>query len=376
MLKRLQAIIAKEFIQMRRDRLTLAMMLLLPLIQLAVFGFAINTDVKHVPMAVLDRSNSAQSRGLVQGFTNSDYFDLKYHPANVAEMTLLIDAGYAKVGLVIDADFALDIKRGRAARAQVLVDASDPIIAASALSNTQGIAYAQSLPILYARLQPGTSYQASTLPISLEVRGWYNPDLVTSFYIVPGLIGVLLTMTMMMITSMAIVKERERGTLEQLLTTPLQPMELMIGKMVPYAAVGFMQVTIALVVGILIFQIPIRGSLLALYGMAFFFIVCYLSLGLLISTLTRTQQQAMQLSFFVFLPTILLSGFMFPRAGMPLPAQILGLAMPLTYFMEVLRGILLKGISITLLWRWIIPMIGLMFLFLALSVIRFRKQTD
>jgi ABC-2 type transport system permease protein len=376
MLKRLLAIIRKEFIQMRRDRLTLAMMLLLPLIQLAVFGFAINTDVKHVPMAVLDRSNSAESRRLTQGFTNSDYFDLKYHPANVAEMTLLIDGGYAKVGLVIDADFALDIKRGRPARAQVLVDASDPIIAASALSNTQGIAYAQSLPILYGRLRPGSSYEPSTLPVDLQVRGWYNPDLVTSFYIVPGLIGVLLTMTMMMITSMAIVKERERGTLEQLLTTPIQPMELMIGKMVPYAAVGFMQVTIALVVGIVIFKIPIRGSLLALYGMSFFFIVCYLSLGLLISTLTRTQQQAMQLSFFVFLPTILLSGFMFPRAGMPLPAQILGLVMPLTYFMEVLRGILLKGVSITLLWRWIIPMIGLMFLFMTLSVIRFRKQTD
>lgn len=376
MLHRLLAIIRKEFIQMRRDRLTLAMMLLLPLIQLAVFGFAINTDVKHVPMAVLDRSSSPESRRLTQGFTNSEYFDLKYQPTNVAEMTLLIDAGYAKVGLVIDADFALDIKRGRPARAQVLVDASDPIIAASALSNTQGIAYAQSLPILYGRLRPGTSYEVSTLPVNLEVRGWYNPDLVTSFYIVPGLIGVLLTMTMMMITSMAIVKERERGTLEQLLTTPIQPMELMIGKMVPYAAVGFMQVTIALVVGIMIFKIPIRGSLLALYGMSFFFIVCYLSLGLLISTLTRTQQQAMQLSFFIFLPTILLSGFMFPRAGMPLPAQILGLLMPLTYFMEVLRGILLKGVSITLLWRWIIPMIGLMFLFMALSVIRFRKQTD
>lgn len=376
MLHRLLAIIRKEFIQMRRDRLTLAMMLLLPLIQLAVFGFAINTDVKHVPMAVLDRSSSPESRRLTQGFTNSEYFDLKYQPTNVAEMTLLIDAGYAKVGLVIDADFALDIKRGRPARAQVLVDTSDPIIAASALSNTQGIAYAQSLPILYGRLRPGTSYEVSTLPVNLEVRGWYNPDLVTSFYIVPGLIGVLLTMTMMMITSMAIVKERERGTLEQLLTTPIQPMELMIGKMVPYAAVGFMQVTIALVVGIMIFKIPIRGSLLALYGMSFFFIVCYLSLGLLISTLTRTQQQAMQLSFFIFLPTILLSGFMFPRAGMPLPAQILGLLMPLTYFMEVLRGILLKGVSITLLWRWIIPMIGLMFLFMALSVIRFRKQTD
>jgi len=352
------------------------MMLLLPLIQLAVFGFAINTDVKHVPMAVLDRSNSAESRRLIQGFTNSDYFDLKYYPAKVSEMTELIDAGYARVGVVVDADFSSDMKRGLPARAQVIVDASDPIIAASALSNTQGIAYAQSLPILFKNLRSGSSYEASTLPVDLEIRSWYNPDLVTSYYIVPGLIGVLLTMTMMMITSMAIVKERERGTLEQLLTTPLQPMELMIGKMVPYAAVGFLQVTIALVVGIVVFGIPIRGSLIALYGLSFFFIICYLALGLLISTLTRTQQQAMQLSFFIFLPTILLSGFMFPRAGMPVPAQILGLVMPLTYFMEVLRGILLKGVSPIILWRWIIPMIGLMFLFMTLSVVRFRKQSD
>lgn len=376
MRRRLWAIFRKEFIQMGRDRLTLAMMLMLPLIQLAVFGYAINTDVKHVPMAVIDRSSSPESRRLVEGFVNSDYFDVKYRPGKTSEMTRLLDGGQVKVGLVIDADYHLDVRRGSPARAQVLVDASDPIVASSALANTQGVAYAQSLPILYGRMSPGSSYRLPELPIELQVRSWYNPDMVSAYYIVPGLIGVLLTMTMMMITSMAIVKERERGTLEQLLTTPIAPYELMIGKIVPYALVGFLQVTIALVVGIVVFGVPIRGSLIGLYTLSAFFIVCYLGLGLVISTLTRTQQQAMQLSFFIFLPTILLSGFMFPRAGMPVPAQMIGLAMPLTYFVEIMRGILLKGVSVTLLWRWILPMIGLMFLFVTISVVRFKKQLD
>ena len=210
----------------------------------------------------------------------------------------------------------------------------------------------------------------------MEIRAWYNPDLVTSHYIVPGLIGVILTMTMMMITSMAIVKERETGTLEQLITTPLRPVELMLGKIIPYMVVGYVQVTIALLVGVLVFKVPVRGSITALYTVAFFFILCYLGLGLLISTVSGNQQQAMQVSFFIFLPTILLSGFMFPRAGMPEPAQYLGLVMPLTYFLEILRGIILKGVGLGVLMRFIAPMIVLMICFFSLAVIRFQRRMD
>lgn len=361
MIRRLKAIILKEFIQMRRDRLTLAMMLMLPLIQLAVFGFAINTDVKHVPMVVLDRSLDRHSRELVQAFTNSEYFDLVFTVTRESDLVDLIDRGLARVGLVIPPDYANDLSRGLPAEVQVIVDATDPIIASSALSNAQGVA----------------TYLGGHRPrITMEIRAWYNPDLVTSHYIVPGLIGVILTMTMMMITSMAIVKERETGTLEQLITTPIHSVELMIGKVVPYMVVGYVQVTIALLVGVLVFGVPIRGSLAALYLMAFFYIFCYLGLGLLISTVARSQQQAMQMSFFIFLPTILLSGFMFPRAGMPEPAQWLGLVMPLTYFLEILRGIILKGVPLSMLIRFIVPMVALMALFFSLAVLRFRRRMD
>ncbi|MGE0495473.1 MAG: ABC transporter permease [Vulcanimicrobiota bacterium] len=376
MFRRLRALIAKEFIQMRRDRLTLAMMLMLPLIQLAVFGFAINTDVKHVPMAVLDRSLDRHSRELIQAFTNSEYFDVVATVTRESDLADMIDRGTVKVGLVIPPDYANHLSRGLPAKVQVVVDATDPIIASSALSNSQGVANYLSLPILYRHLEAGTAYRLPDMPVSMEIRAWYNPDLVTSHYIVPGLIGVILTMTMMMITSMAIVKERETGTLEQLITTPLRPVELMIGKIVPYMVVGYVQVTIALLVGVLVFGVPIRGSLVALYSMAFFYIFCYLGLGLLISTVARSQQQAMQMSFFIFLPTILLSGFMFPRAGMPVAARYLGLVIPLTYFLEILRGIILKGVGLGMLIRFIVPMVILMTLFFSLAVLRFQRRAD
>lgn len=376
MLRRLKALISKEFIQMRRDRLTLAMMLLLPLVQLAVFGFAINTDVKHVPMAVIDRTLNKQSRDLISAFTNSEYFDVVATPARESDLADMIDRGQAKVGLIIPPDYGNKLNRGLPAKVQVVVDATDPIIASSALSNSQGVAQYLSMPILYRHLQAGTAYRPGELPVSMEIRAWYNPDLVTSHYIVPGLIGVILTMTMMMITSMAIVKERETGTLEQLITTPLRAVELMLGKVIPYMLVGYVQVTIALLVGVLVFGVPIRGSLPALYLMAFFYIFCYLGLGLLISTVATSQQQAMQMSFFIFLPTILLSGFMFPRAGMPQAAQYLGLVIPLTYFLEILRGIILKGVSPLVLMRFVVPMVCLMSFFFSLAVIRFQRRME
>ncbi len=373
---RLLAIIRKEFVQMRRDRMTLAMMLLFPLVQLVVFGLAINTDVKHVPMAVLDYSNSPESRRLVQAFTNSEYFEIRAWPRNTAEISELIDQGTLKVGLIIDPDFARDMRSGRPAEAQILVDASDPITASSTLANSAGLAQAQSLPILYRNLRPGTMYRFPEMPVDIVVRGWFNPDLTTANYIVPGLIGVIMAMTMMMITSMAIVKERETGTLEQLITTPVKSWELMIGKIVPYVLMGYMQMTIALIVGMYGFHVPVRGSLLLMYALALIYIGGYLGIGLVISTIARSQQQAMQMSFFIFLPTILLSGFMFPRAGMPLIVQYLTLLLPLTYFLEILRGIVLKGVGLAALWNWVAPMTVLTLAILSLAILRFKKQLD
>lgn len=375
MIHRLKALIRKEFVQMRRDRLTLAMMLLLPLVQLALFGFAINTDIKKVPAVLLDRSNSAASRELVQTFTNSDYYRIQYRVQREAEIVELIDRGTVKVGIVIPHDYATNIASKRPAEVQVILDATDPTTASSALGNSSGVS-----AFINAKLSnPGTrvpqAYE-TTSPVSIKTRLWYNADLRTSYYIVPGLIGVILTMTMMMITSMAIVKERETGTLEQLVTTPLKPFELMIGKVVPYIFVGYAQTTVALVVAILVFGVPIRGSLVGLYSVTFLYIVAYLGLGLLVSTVARSQQQAMQMSFFIFLPTILLSGFMFPRAGMPDLVQTISLIIPLTYFLELLRGVVLKGVGLAVLWRWILPLAGLMIAFFTLATIRFRRSFE
>lgn len=373
---RLLAIIRKEFVQMRRDRLTLAMMLLFPFVQLVVFGLAVNTDVKHVPMAVLDYSRSPESRRLVQAFTNSDYFDIVAWPRDTEEVSALIDSGLLKVGLVIDPDYARNMRAGRVARAQVLVDASDPITASSTLSNSAGVANAIGVSLMYRNLRPGTQFTYPEMPVQIDVRGWFNPDLVTANYIVPGLIGVILAMTMMMITSMAIVKERETGTLEQLITTPVQSWELMIGKIIPYVLMGYTQMTIALLVGMHGFQVPVRGSLLLMYALTLIYIGGYLGLGLVISTIARSQQQAMQMSFFLFLPTILLSGFMFPRAGMPYWVQLLTLALPLTYYLEIMRGIVLKGVGLVALWRWVVPMACLTSAILGVAILRFKKQLD
>lgn len=376
MIRRLIAVIKKEFIQVLRDKMTLAMMLLLPLVQLTVFGYAINTDVKNLPMAVCDFSRTEESRRLIQYFTNSRYFFVKEYTDKYSDITYMIDKGTVKVGLIIDVDYQRNLKSGKTANAQVLVDASDPTIAGSTLSNASGIGNLKNIEILTRNLRPGSSFTLENLPVDLRVRGWYNPDLVSANYIVPGLVGIILTMTMMMITSMAIVRERERGTLEQLITTPIRSSELMIGKIVPYIVIGYMQVTIALLVGALIFNVPVKGSLFLLYGLAFIHIVGYLGMGLLISTVTKTQQQAMQMSFFIFLPAMLLSGFMFPREGMPPIAQYIGLAMPLTFFLTILRDIILKGIGINYMWNSILPMVLLMVIIMGISISKFKKRLD
>lgn len=365
MLSRILAVIKKEFVQMRRDKGTFGIMLIIPLIQLTLFGAAINTDIKHIKMAVLDYSRSQESRLLVQAFTNNEYFELQAVAQSPSEVTQLINKGEVKVGLVIPADFAKDLDRGRRAQLQVLVDASDPQVAASTL------AYANSI----AGLAVGRIISKPAVPpVDVQIRAWFNPDLVSANHIVPGLIGVILAMTMTSVTSMAIVRERETGTLDQLETTPLTPLELMIGKIVPYILVGYVQVTVALAVGHFLFSVPIRGSVPLLYTLASLQIVVYLCLGLLLSTVARTQQQANQLSMLVFLPNMILSGFMFPVEGMPHWAQGISHLVPLTYFLQIVRGIVMKGLGIEYLWQFILPMLVILALLLGLAVVRFGRK--
>ena len=359
----------KEFIQMRRDRLTFAMILLLPAIQLALFGYAIQTDVRHLKTVVLDESRTAESRALVTVIANTGNFDIIAHVSNRDAIREAIESGEVTAALVIPPDYARDIARGRTATAQMIVDAADPQSSAAAISGAQLAAQARSTQLLGERFR-------LAVPIEMRVRPWYNPSQRSATFIVPGVIGILLTITLTLITSTAIVRERERGTLEQLIVTPIGKTSLMLGKLVPFVLVGYVQMTVVMVLGKLLFGIPIRGSLPLLYLLTVPFIVASLGVGLLVSTVARSQAQAMQLSFFFMLPNILLSGYIFPRMAMPLPAQWIGLALPLTYYLKVLRGVLLKGIGIDQLWRPTVSMTLIAVLLLVVSVRRFTKTIE
>ena len=369
---RLKALLKKEFIQMRRDNLTLAMMLVLPIVQLLIFGFAINTDVKHLKTVVFDQSLSTESRELLASFTSSEYFSVEYVVDDFSKVNRLIEDGSAKVGIIIPPDLAKNIKHEKSTPIQVLVDASDSMSASSAIGAAQSIGQLKSQEVLLSK--KGKDTQANLYDI--RIRSWYNQDFVSAYYMVPGIMGVILTMTMVMITSMAIVRERENGTLEQLIVTPLKSYELMLGKIIPYSFVGYVQATIALLIGIIVFDLPIRGSIALLYGLTSLFIIASLTLGILISSYARTQMQAMQMSLFIFLPSILLSGFMFPRDAMPEIFYHLGRLLPITYFLEILRGIILKGNSIQLLWGQILALVIFITATLGISIKKFSKTLD
>ncbi len=372
-MKRLKALLIKEFIQMRRDKLTLAMMLVMPIVQLLLFGYAINTEVKHLPTIVFDQSLQQDSRDLLNSLRASGYFDIEYTAKSFQDINDTVDSGKAKVGIIIPPDFSESIKHGRTASVQVIVDATDSMSASSAISAAQMIGQLNSQKISLQKIQGYTGHPEKK-PYDIRIRPWYNPDFVSAFYMVPGIMGVILTMTMVMITSMAIVRERERGTLEQLIVTPMKTWELMLGKLIPYSVVGYIQVTVSILVGIFIFGLPIRGSLTLLYALTSLFIIASLAQGLLISTLAKTQMQAMQMSFFVFLPSILLSGFMFPREAMPLFFNLLGNVLPLTFYLQIMRGIILKGVGLSVVWPQVLSLAVFILIVLSISIKKFQKK--
>jgi len=359
----------KEFIQMRRDRFTLGLMIGTPAIQLALFGYAIQTEVRHLPAVVLDESHSAESRALVAAIENTGNFDIVGDVPDRDALKRALEWGEANAGIVIAPDFAVDLKRRRPASAQVVVDAADPLSSSAALSGAAQAGLARTLSLqAQAGLRPPT--------VDLRVRPWYNPGAKSSVFIVPGIIGVLLSMTTVIIASLAIVRERERGTLEQLVVTPIGKTSLILGKIVPFMVVGYIQITVILLLGKLLFDVPMLGRISTLYLVALPFIVASLGVGLLVSATVTNQAQAMQLGFLFLLPNILLSGFMFPRVAMPEPAQWIGAALPLTYFLTVLRGILLKGVGLDVLWREALILSVFAVGLIAVSVRRFRKRLD
>lgn len=372
-LGRLLAVARKELLQLRRDRLTLAMMAVLPVVQLLLFGYAINTDVRHSPTVVLDQDHSSRSRAFVQSLVATGFYDIVGDARDMAEVERAIRGGRARVGLVFPSGFASDIARGQTAHVQLVVDGSDPQTVASATNTAASMAAAWGSELAVERVTR-QGMRAPSPAVSLEPLTWYNPDLRTATFIVPGLVGVILTMTMVMLTAMAITRERERGTLEQLIVSPVRPVELVVGKIAPYIVIGYVQMSLILLVGHLAFRVPIVGSIALLYGLAALFIAANLAMGLTFSTVAQTQQQAMQMSFFFMLPNILLSGFMFPWEAMPRPVQYLSQALPLTHFLRIVRGIVLKGAGWSDVRHEVIWLACILAAFVAIASLRFRKK--
>jgi len=334
------AVLAKEFVQMRRDRLTFAMMVGIPIIQLILFGFAINSDPKALPTAVLAADNSIYSRSFVRAMENSGYFRVVRQLSSEAEAGRVLTEGQVQFVLTIPENFARKLVRGERPVLLLEADATDPAATSNALAALMNL----NQTALTRDLAGGLAHLQNALPpYEVRVHRRYNPEGVTQYNIVPGLIGVILTMTMVMMTSLAMTRERERGTMENLLATPVRPGEVMAGKIIPYIIVGYVQVAIILLAAKLLFAVPVVGSLALLSLVLVLFMAANLAVGFTFSTLAKNQMQAMQMTFFFFLPSMLLSGFMFPFRGMPEWAQWLGEVLPLTHFLRVVRGILLKG---------------------------------
>jgi ABC-2 type transport system permease protein len=371
--RRFGAMVRKEFIQMRRDRMTFGMMIGVPMIQLILFGYAINSDPKHLPTAVYAADNSMFSRTIVEAMRNSSYFDIVREPANEAEIPILLAENKVQFVVTIPMDFSRKLLRGEKPDLLLEADATDP----SAVGYAIAAMNALTANVLDRDLTgPLARLRGSPAPFNTVVHQHYNPENITQYNIVPGLMGVMLTMTMVMITALAITRERERGTMENLLSTPVRPGEVLVGKIVPYIAVGYVQITLILTAAKFLFNVPMVGSVPLLLVMVFLFIVSNLAVGVTFSTIAKNQLQAMQMAFFFFLPSMMLSGYMFPFRGMPRWAQDIGECLPLTHFLRVVRGILLKGNGLAEIAPDLWPIAVFFLVMLTIGIKRYRQTLD
>lgn len=370
---RFGAILWKEFIQMRRDRMTFAMMILMPIIQLLIFGYAINANPKHLPTAVLDGDRTTFTQAFIQGLKHTSYFHIQYYPKSEQAADALMQSGRALFVINIPPNFTRDLLAGHKPQLLVTGDATDSMSVANALPAAVGMMNTVFNPLLRGNL---SHLQEKPLAIDLITHAKYNPEQITRYSIVPGLMGVVLTMTLVMVMSLAITRERERGTMESLLATPTKPIEVMLGKIIPYIFVGYVQVGIILAVAYWLFQVPMDGSVFALLLYVLPFIAANLSVGLMFSSIARNQLQAVQMAVFFLLPSILLSGFMFPFFGMPKWAQVLGQILPMTHFIRVVRGIMLKGDTFVQAWQHVWPICLFFFIVLMISVKKYRRTLD
>ena len=369
--ERIRALVVKEFFQIARDQRTLAIILVQPMLMLFLFGYAINTTVDHIPTVIADQVRDQRSRDFVRAVVNTGYFDVVGDVSDAGVARSAIDSGEAKVAFVIPPTFGADALAGRPAQVQALIDGSDPNVAQTALLTANTLAQARGVQLLAE-----STGRSISPPLDLRPNILYNPGLQSANFMIPGLIGVILQIQAVLLTAFAVVRERERGTLEQLSVTPIRPTEMILGKLLPYVAIAFAQVGATLLIGTLWFGVPINGSLLLLMLLSLLFLIGALGIGLLISTVSRTQAQAMQTTMLTVMPAFIISGFMFPRESMPHAIRVLSYILPLTYFLEILRGIILKGIGLEYLYGQALALLVFAIVIAALSVIRFRRSLE
>jgi ABC-2 type transport system permease protein len=370
---RFAAVVAKEFVQMRRDRLTFAMMIGLPLIQLVLFGYAINSDPRHLPTAVLSADNSVFSRSIISAMRTSSYFEIDETLTSREQAVRQLALGRTQFVVTIPENFGRDLARGDRPTLLIEADATDPSATSNAIS---AMREAVSQALSRDLRGPLSDLAPTAFPVDIRIHADYNPEARTEYNIVPGLMGVILTLTLVIITAMAMTRERERGTMENLLATPIRPLEVMIGKIIPYILVGYVQMLLIVGAARFLFEVPFAGSVPLVFAVSVLFIAANLAVGLTFSTVARTQLQAMQLSIFFFLPSLLLSGFMFPFRGMPGWAQVIGQVLPLTHYLRIVRGILLKGNGLAEIWSEAWPIAAFLVGVILIGLTRYRRTLD
>jgi len=375
-LQRLGIIIKKEFLHIIRDKASLMIAIAMPLMFILIFGYAVNTDVENIDFAVLDQDKTKDSREFVEKFTNSNYFTTKYYFDSVGEIERAIDNGGVKAALIIPVGFSKKLDRREDPQTQLIIDGSDPTVARTALQSGILISKMYSIKRQEGLLDMQGGLATGTSSIDLRTKVWYNTNLESTKFTIPGLIGLIMQNITVMLTAFTLVREKEKGTLEQLIITPIKSLELILGKMIPYILIGSIDFLIALLFGTYWFNVPVQGSMALLITLGLGFVICALAIGMFISTIAKNQLQAMQMTILIILPSVLLSGFVFPREAMPKIIYMGGYLIPLTYFIKILRGIILKGIGIEYLWKDI----SILFVFgislLLVASIRFKKRLD
>ena len=375
-LTRLSALMRKEMLQIVRDPRTLALVFIMPILQLVLLGYAATSDVRNIPLVVLDQDKSPASRTLLESFRAADYFRQAFDVNSESELRSLIDAGSARAGIIIPPDYSSRLAAGRPAQVAFIIDGSDPAIAGTTLAAATLIGQARATALSVERLAARGLAVATAPAIEVRTRVWYNPDLIAAYYMIPAVVGLILQFLTVILTATAIVRERERGTIEQLIVTPLRASELIVGKLAPYVLIAFIDTIEILAGGVLLFGVPINGSLPLLLLLSGLFLISNLGVGLLISTITSTQQEAIIVAIFYNLPSIFLSGFIYPVAAMPRVLQFVSLAIPLRYYLIVVRGIVLKGVGMPALWPEVIALSIFAVVVITSAATRFKKRLD